>query len=419
MKKRLIIALTLPLLLMSSGCSNNESTESAETIVLEPSAAKVDQSKVFGVCYELHVRRDDPDFDYKKDAILLKNLGVKSIRFWLQANDYMISPTKVYQDGCNYAHEVLNEFIKNGIEIIAMNNTNYSTGLGASCKPQRDLTPNSYYLKWLNDYSTTYYTLANEFKEIKYFEIENETNGSFCNDMNNKDTYSLQQKSELTTDMLYYASQGIHKANKDAITVIGGPVGLSGGKIKNFFESIYNNIESGEFGYKYDEQTKESASKNPDDYFQMACWHPYIEQTTFYKSVFKKYNDEIYQVILNHEGKHKEVMFSEIGWTNKYCSEEISAKYLKSMYELVTAEMPYVKFVTYYKLYDYGDAATYWTHEISRYGLIYDPMTSRQYNDGYDENTIVEAGSPKKQAYAFQEVAGGSGIINIKEITID
>ena len=110
-------------------------------------------------------------------------------------------------------------------------------------------------------------------------------------------------------------------------------------------------------------------------------------------------------------------MFSEIGWSNKYCSEEISAKYLKSMYQLVKDEMPYVQFVTYYKLFDYGDAATYWTHEISRYGLFYDPVASRSYNDGYDEQSIVTPGAPKKQAYAYQEVAGGQGEINLKTIT--
>lgn len=412
--KKIKVLICLALICMSSSCNKNNGIEYEN---LDANHGIADQSKIYGVCYELSVRESDTDFDYKKDAILLKNLGVKSVRFWLQANEYLVSPDKIYEPKCKLAHEVIAEFLKYDIDVIAINHTNFSKGAGVASKPLRDTTPGSYYINWLNDFKTMYYTLANEFQEIKYFEIENETNGSFCNDMNNKDTYSLNQKADITTDMLYYASRGIHEANKESISIIGGPVGLSGGKIKNFYELLYNNIESGKYGYLYDIEEEKNASKNPDDYFQIACWHPYIEQTTFYKSVFKKYNDEIYEVILKHEKKHKKVMFSEIGWTNKYCTEDIAAKYLKSMYTLVSEEMPYVQYITYYKLFDYGDASTYWTHEISRYGLFYDPVSSRKYNNGYDENEIVSPGAPKKQAFAFQEIAKGTGLINIKEIS--
>ncbi len=411
MKKVILGILTVFTCLMFAGCKKGPEYEN-----LDPNHGIANQESLYGTCYQLNVRLQDDDYDPEIDAILMKNLGVKSMRFWLHSSMFLASPSKISSDYCQKAHKAISEFQKVGIEIIAVNHTNFNTGVGNGTKPARDLTDGSYYIKWLEDFELTYYTLANEFKEIKYWEIENETNGDFCNDMNGNNTYSYEMKAAITVDMLYYASCGIHRANSEALTVIGGPVGLTNGRIKSFYELIYQNIKSKEFGYHYGSENKKNASTNPDDYFQIACWHPYCEQTAFYKKVFKKYNDEIYQVILDNEGKHKKVIFSEIGWTNKYCTEEIAAKYLTSMFEVVKEEMPYVEFVTYFYLFDYGDAKTYWTGEVSRYGLFYDPVESRKYNNGITQD-YVENGAPKLQGYAFQKAAGGEGEINIKKIT--
>ena len=60
--------------------------------------------------------------------------------------------------------------------------------------------------------------------------------------------------------MLYFASKGIHRANKDAITIMGG---LVIDTAETFLEYIYDNIEA-----------DDAYSNYYDDYFQVAAWHP-------------------------------------------------------------------------------------------------------------------------------------------------
>ena len=376
-----------------------------------------DRTKLYGVCYEPSVRLETEDlFNVSKDTEMLKNLGVTSMRFWMQTTYLLENPTTVKEDICKKMHKIIASFQKAGITVTGMSHTNFNSGITSSGKPARDVSsPTTEYVKWLENYRTSFRTLAKEFPEITQWEIDNEVNNTdFMKNLANESVYSQEQMAEIATDILWYGSKGIHEGNAKAKTVLSGLVGLYSGRIKTFLEKVYLNIESGEYGYDYAKGDKKSASKNPDDYFEIACWHPYIEGA-FSQKVFKKYNDEIYRVILEHEKKHKKVIFSEVGFSNTTYAEKISAKYLTEMFTVIREQMPYVESVHYYKLFDYADAEKYWTHTISRYGLFYDPDPSRRYTNNESDGYVVAA-EPKPAALAFQQLAGGSGELNIYKL---
>lgn len=386
-----------------------------EDPTLTPEYGIADMSRQYGVCYEMHVRYEDGnELDVDKEIKLLKNLGVTSMRFWLQTNTYLYSPTRVNEEKCARAHNFLAKLVEADIMVVGVNHTNFNNGTNSSGKPARDLSNGSYYVEWLEDYYTTWKTLVTEFPEVTYWEIDNEVNNTdFMKNQYGESLLDQQDMADVATDIFYYASRAIHDANPNAKSVMGGLVGLLSGRIKTFMEKLYVNIQSGEFGYFYGKEDKKNASKNADDYFEIACWHPYMEGV-FSKKLFKQANDEIYEVILKNEKKHKKVVFSEVGFSNRDYKETVSAKYVKNMFEVLKT-MPYVEQVHYYKMFDYADPLKYWTKTISRYGLFYDPDPSREYTNN-ENDLIVEAGAPKPAAYAFQEAAGGSGEINLNKI---
>lgn len=409
MKKFLCVILSALMLFGVFGCGGKEE----KPLTAEYGIA--DMSRQFGVCYEMHVRYENGnELDVDKEIKLLKNLGVTSMRFWLQSTEYLYSPTRVNEEKCARAHNFLAKLAEADIMVVGVNHTNFNNGTQSSGKPARDLSEGSYYIEWLENYYTTWKTLATEFSEVMYWEIDNEVNNTdFMKNQYGESLYDQQQMSEIATDLFWYGSRGVHAANPKAKSVMGGLVGFASGKIQTFMEKLYQNIQSGEFGYFYGKEDKKKASKNADDYFEIACWHPYIDNA-FSKKTFKTWNDDIYNVILKYEKKHKKVIFSEIGFTNATYKESVAAKYVTQMFE-VLATMPYVECLHYYKMFDYADPQKYWTKTISRYGLFYDPDPSRIYTNNETDDT-VEAGAPKPAAYAFQQAAGGSGEINLNKI---
>ena len=66
-----------------------------------------------------------------------------------------------------------------------------------------------------------------------------------------------------------------------------------------FLQKIYDNIFSGEYGYFYSSETNETASVNPDDYFDVAAWHPYRDTKDFDADYFVAENHKVYQTVLD------------------------------------------------------------------------------------------------------------------------
>lgn len=410
---------------LTAGC-----TPKTPETPLDANHGIADQSKLYGMCYLLEERSTDTR-DIKKEVELMKNMGVKTVRQWMHFSHFLKSPTELKPDHseADAMHELLAECEKQGMVNIGMNHHNFSLKgssyiKNSSAKPfSRNVGENSDYVNWLNDYYDSWVTLVTEFPEVKYWEIDNELNNSdFMWDGVTKNSYSVRQMAAIATDMFYYASRAIHDANPSAQTVMGGltePNGLGQGNTATFLQYIYDNIASGEYGYFYGEEDKSLASKNADDYFQIACWHPYM--SNFYKERFIEINNEYYQIILKNEGKHKKVFFTEIGWNDATIGgEQVAIDYMTQMFSAIES-MPYVETVNIFKLYDVGKKDNWDSYDEVRFGLIHDPNYTRTYYKLPSETQSINIaedgrcipGAPKNKAYAYQRLAGGSGDLNL------
>ncbi len=379
-----------------------------------PENAKFDRSGLYGMCYLLQERDYDPDFEMEPEVEVMKNMGVKSVRQWMHFSALLKSPTALNEQKCDNMHKLLSLCSDAGMINIGMNHTNFYHGGAIVGKPMRDLGSEDY-VDWLNDYYTSWHTLVTEFPEVVYWEIDNEVNNKdFMTDTQGNDVYSQTEMAAIATDMFYYASRAIHDANPKAKTVMGSltePQGLGTGSTTHFLQMLYDNIKSGNYGYFYGKEDKEKASTNPDDYFEIAGWHPYVWDG-FDADFFVEVNNEFYQVILDNEGKHKEVFFTEVGFNDVGRTEEETTGYLELLYKTIEERMPYVTMVHYYKIYDVGNK-TNWEGggTYSRFGLFYDPDPSRTYPTLTGETAVN--GAPKSKAYKFQELAGGSGSLEL------
>ena len=399
-------------------------TACEKEIPLDAEHGIADQTKLFGMCYLLEERVGS--LDIEKEVQLMKNLGVKTVRQWMHFTHFMSNPQTIKEcDALTNMHKLLAECEEAGLVNIGMNHHNFCTTQGKAsptAKPfARDLSEGSDYVQWLNDYYTSWKTLVAEFPEVLYWEIDNEVNNpDFMTDGGGKgaSSYSVKQMAQIATDMFYYASRAIHEVNPNAQTIMGGltePTGLGKGNTLNFLNMLYDNIESGEYGYFYGKEDKSTASKNADDYFQIACWHPYM--SSFNKQHFIEINNEYYEVILKREGKHKKVFFTEFGWNDEVVGGEDNAMtFMRLTYEAIK-EMPYVETANIFKLYDTGKLNNWDGNNYQYFGLIHDPDVSRHYPPltgdteaiYIDDNGYCIPGAPKRKAYLYQELSGGEG----------
>ena len=404
-------------------CANT----ACSSIPLDSQHGIADQSRLYGMCY-LMEERSVESLNIEKEVELMKNMGVKSVRQWMNFQHFMKSPTEL-RENCEATanmHKLIAECEKAGMMNIGMNHHNFSLDNvdNGTAKPyKRDISEGSNYVKWLENYYESWKTLVTEFPEIKYWEMDNELNNpDFMWDGVSHSSYSMKEMAAIATDMFYYAARGIHEANPNAETVMSGltePTGLGSGNLAKFFQQLYDNIASGEYGYFYGKEDKAKASKNADDYFQIACWHPYM--SNFNQKNFIDINNEYYEIILRNEGKHKKVFFTEIGWNDKWMGGEqkaISAMTL--MFEAVET-MPYVETVNIFKLYDVGKKGNWDDYDETRFGLIHDPNPTRVYYKLDIETESINIaedgrcinGAPKNKAYVYQRLAGGTGSLEV------
>jgi len=387
-----------------------------------------DQSNLFGMCY-LMEERSEESLNIASEVALMKNLGVKTVRQWMHFSHFMSAPDTL-KENCTATenmHELLAACENAGMRNIGMNHHNFCTTspkVNETAKPfARDISAGSEYVQWLNDYYTSWRTLVTEFPEVDYWEIDNELNNpGFMTDADGRGTYTVKQMAEIATDMFYYASRGIHDANPDAVTVMGGltePNGLGTGNTAGFLKMLYENIGSGNYGYFYGKEDASQASKNADDYFMVACWHPYMQN--FNRQHFIEINNEYYEIILKYEKKHKKVFFTEIGWNDDLVGGESKAiEYMTNVYEAAKT-MPYVETINLFKMYDNGTLHN-WDGEYYQYwGLFHDadpahvyvPSSKTANGLNIDAQGNCITGAPKNRAYAYQRLAGGTGDLEL------
>jgi hypothetical protein len=363
----------------------------------DPKNAVVDKSKIFGMCDLGWSDYSWTGIAWKDEQQLIENLGAKSVRIWLHSNWLLTSPSEYNQTGLALARSIVEDAASRGFQIIGMNHSNfhpsgYSNSSSTVAKPERDTAEGSVYQKWLVDYQTTWTSIVSQFPEITYWEIDNEDNNDVFFSKLCGGTFSLREKADIYTDMLYYASRGIHEANPAAVTVMGG---LVIDTAESFLQMIYDNIYSGDYPSTY-----------PDDYFQVACWHPYM--ANFSEKLFLSTNNDIYHVITDNEKKDKKVFFTEAGFSEANVSPAKIAEFIPKMYAICRDKLPYVESLHYFRMFD-ALGSTWGSTSEKTFGLFTDPTSHGADNS----NTVLAA--PKASAKAYQSAAGGNGSLTIYE----
>ncbi len=369
--------------------------------------SEFNQDYLFGMDY-LSYMWNSQGVPFEKGFELLHNLGVRSIRHWMHFDIYMSDYHTIDPQGAEFMHTLLAEAAKYRLQVIGMSHVNWSLDKQTFCigKPARS---NPSYRRWLACYEETWYQAGKEFPEVSLWEIDNE--------INNKDFMYIEGKfgeklpteelAAMAADLLFFASRGIHRANPDAMTIMGGivdPIGLgipetgTGTTMRNFLEALYDAIESGSHG-----------STEPDDFFQKAAWHPY-----YYKcepdDYFIEQNNKIYEIIRRREGKEKGVFLTELGWDEKLMEPDKIPSAIEKLFQILREEMPYVHGVQYYRFFDNVSEGNCLA------GLFCDPNPERV-DCLPGSKTRRAPGSPKPGAYAFQKAAGGNGSLRLVEKT--
>lgn len=421
MKNKKIFILTLSSLCILASCGKtNNAVATFDPNIIHDLPFVVDKSKLYGMCdlsyEEDYWRNSNPEtkIDYHYSHQLMKNLGVTSVRFWTHFSYFMSGPTTFIDNKANF-QSLRSAFFdlvsKNpNASIIGMNHTNYGGDFSSpttftTCKPSRDLSENSNYRKWLKNYEESWYTLVRCFPEIEYWEIDNEINN---NDFMkpSSGSFTTKQKAEISADMLYFGSRGIHRANPNAKTISGGIIMFNQTDTINFVNYLYNEIAQNTWG-----------TTSTKDFFQIFGMHPYISSSEecFSKTLFTSRMNSIYNVVRDREGKDKIVYCTEVGFNDYYINPSTKSRigqtnnagFIKDMYE-AAADLPYVESLCYYKMYDDENKAD------NRYGLFTDPINKRTYEkdvDGGQSDTFIAPllASPKPGAEEFKKLAGGTG----------
>ena len=348
------------------------------------------QENLAGMCYLFYERNEQ--INYKEALKAMKNLGVKSLRTWMHFKYFMSDPETINSQKADLIHEYLKEAIDLGFQIIGMNHTNYHEegyfSIGKEERVHFD-DQDSKYNRWLENYKKSWYTLASEFSEISYWEIDNEINNPDFMYIEGKkdDVLNITEMAQISADMLYYGSLGIHEANPDANTIMGGLVDSLGLGLGSYYNGVYTGNNKQFLNVLYDcIDSGEHHSLHYDDFFQIAAWHPYYYTKTA-DEYFVMENNDIYNIIKKREKKDKKVFLTEFGWADSNTNGN-TGQYIKDLYITLKEQMPYVESLHYYILFDKVG--------VNECGLFTDPSIG---------------GTPKDSAYAYQEINQGKGTL--------
>lgn len=379
-KRALSLLLAVALLCaVLAGCGKKE----------EPPTA--DQTYLYGMDY-IAFEGVGNGIDYEKAFALMDNLGVKSIRHWMHVDWFFDESFQVKQTNVDTMKAILAEAAKYDFQLVGMNHHNINK-YGFSHVNDKVSPSSGYYAEWLENYERGWYELAKLFPEITIWEIDNETNNlDFMHNAEGAGAFSLQEMADISTDLFFYGSRGVHQANPEATTVMGGFVTWSG---EGFLKAVYENIKSGNFG---------EGSTNPDDYFQALAWHPYTRG--FQAESFVAANQSLYDIACGYEGKHKTVYFTELGNWDATQSADKAAEYIQAVYRTTAESLPFVESIHYYRAFDNI------LDNNCQGGIFRDPNPDREDMER-GTGRRADPGSPKPSAYAYQEAAGGSGSLDL------
>ena len=332
--------------------------------------------RFFGVGEPLIQRERDQGIDAAECLGLVKGIGCNAFRNWMHLTELLKDPVTPDTEEVNRHKKLLAKAKELDIEVTGMSHEWY---LPEGCRqkkghamPPRDLTPGSLYMQALNMLEESWHTMAALFPEVSIWEVGNEWNlnaflhpdGFLESDMSKP--FSADEKMDIAVDMMYFAAKGIRRANKNALVASFSPAlstpGL-GGDMPDYLpvmygvawtlDKIYSRIRSGKFW-----------SDNPDDYFDIVSWHPYVFTNKDVESdadlfldvdepdsLWRSFNDSAYRVMKKYGDGQKQVLLTEAGFTDlgDPVLEERYARYNETLLK-IAAELPYVRTLHNFRL---------------------------------------------------------------------
>ena len=343
---------------------------------------QADQQYVFGVGYVEDQMNNRVSVD--QAVYLIRSLGVRSVRIWSGANTMGVEQWRL-----DRLHDLFAKLQAADIQVIFFYYGFEFTGGGWMSMPQRDVTEGSLYLEALNNFYAKSKWLAEEFPEVKCWEVGNEWNHNpFLKPVGYKDdgtgtpAFTMYEKALISADLMYAATKGIRDGGNEGLIIAPSmaPVdGMDGVAMSDWLEYLYEVIEEGK---------TYSGSKNPRDYFEALSWHPYMNAEPDMEWVNN--NNRLYQIAVDHGDAGIKVFLTEYGFrdggNNK--ADATQAEWMVKAYDLVKQYMPYVESLHYYRLF------TDTSRSEDLYGLIHQP------EDGF---------GPKAKGLAYMKMAGGKG----------
>lgn len=384
-------------------------------------------------------------FNYEIASDLIGALGVESFRMWMN----MGTVYDGYKNGVVLSDEKLSEVSASGKAIYgayieSLKNVGVKEIIGSASflpkvpstakynsdkpyVPERSAVADSDYAMFLNKVYLIFKAVAEAFPEITVWEMGNEYNSNTF--MTSPDRELTQQElADICVDYMYYATKGVKEGNPDAITIPAGFAPVGGiYAVQSFYEMIYDAIDSGNYpalGQK---------STDYRDYFAGLCWHPYDGDNSVTLTgdgsgldldLWKKRNDDVYNVAVSHGDTGLKVWFTEFGYTlsggnlirttaedksvTRYnitgdyydlnpAAEEWACNYSNLYFEKMK-EMPYLHTLSYFRLFCSVKGAEWNGFGEVYFGLFLEP-----------DQTVNRGFYPRKNAYTIQKLFGGSG----------
>lgn len=365
----------------------NEPSDGVLNIVMpEPGADgtfQADTQYIFGVGYVEDQMNNRVSVD--QAVYLIRSLGVRSVRIWSGVNSLPAEQWRI-----DRLHDLINKLHAADIQVLMFFYGFEFTGGGWMSMPYPDAAEGSLYREALDNFYKKAKFLAEEFPEVKYWEVGNEWNHNpflhpidWTEDGTGAPPFTMYEKARISADLMNAAMQGLRDGGSEAVVIAPAmaPVdGMDGVSMSDWLEYLYEIIEKGE---------TVSGSTNPRDYFDALAWHPYIGSAEP-SMEWVENNNRLYKIAVDHGDAGIKVFLTEAGFNDggNNRADATQAEWMVTMYELVRRYMPYVESLHYYRLF------TDTSRGADLYGLIHQP------EDGF---------GPKAKGLAYQKMAGGKG----------
>lgn len=331
--------------------------------------------RLFGVGEPLIQRERDQGIPADAYVDLISGMGCRAYRSWMHITEILKDPSTPDEAAVAQHKRLLKKLQAADIEVTGMSHEWF---LPEGCiqrtghaMPKRDLSEGSLYMQALSMLEQSWETMAALFPEVAIWEVGNEWNlnaflhpdGFLETDMSHP--FSPDEKYDIALDMMYVSARGIRRGNPKAKVASFSPA-LStpalGGGMPDFFPVMYGAAWALDQLYSRIKGGK-TWSADPDDFFDIVAWHPYVFTTKEVPdkdlfldveepdTLWRDYNDAAYRVMRKYGDGDKQVILTEAGFTD--CGrkdwEERYAGYNKKIMKYAE-EMPYVRTLHNFRL---------------------------------------------------------------------